>query len=209
MKAAASQTATRRRFSQLNDCTARRPVGRHLALMHLLQLRGDAALEVHGKGRDETRAWRCICVHDGASELRPVERAEVVEKALTAEAEHLHVPVVVTRLDGMRGQPLSAEVAEGRLYIVGKKSNVLVANFYISQILAIYTSASTPPIYKVLCATVKSPRRTQTNPSRSSLLAFRTGRSKSGIQIRSTCSIRVQAMKWPSAKRLRVWCAMA
>jgi hypothetical protein len=38
----------------------------------------------------------------------------------------------------MRGQPLSAaEVAEGRLYIVGKKSNVLVANFYISQILAI------------------------------------------------------------------------
>jgi hypothetical protein len=110
----------------------------------------------------------------------------------------------------MRGQPLSAaEVAEGRLYIVGKKSNVLVANFYISQILAIYTSASTPPIYKVLCATVKSPRRTQTNPSRSSLLAFRTGRSKSGIQIRSTCSIRVQAMTWPSAKRLRVWCAMA
>jgi hypothetical protein len=80
----------------------------------------------------------------------------------------------------MRGQPLSAaEVAEGRLYIVGKKSNVLVANFYISQILAIYTSASTPPIYKVLCATVKSPRRTQTNPSRSSLLAFRKGRSKS------------------------------
>ena len=85
----------------------------------------------------------------------------------------------------MRGQPLSAaEVADGRLYIVGKKSNVLVANFYISQILAIYTSASTPPIYKVLCATVKSPRRTQTNPSRSSLLAFRTGRSKSGIQVR-------------------------
>ena len=43
------------------------------------------------------------------------------------------------------------EQSEGQLFLVGKKSNVMVANFFITQILAIYTSVSTPPIYKVLC----------------------------------------------------------
>lgn len=44
------------------------------------------------------------------------------------------------------------EQSEGRLYVVHKKSNEMVANFVIPQILAIYTSVSTPPIYKVICA---------------------------------------------------------
>ena len=43
------------------------------------------------------------------------------------------------------------EQSEGRLFLVRKKSNEMIANFYITQILAIYTNASTPPIYKVLC----------------------------------------------------------
>ena len=43
------------------------------------------------------------------------------------------------------------EQSEGRLYVERKKSNEMIANFYITQILAIYTNASTPPIYKVLC----------------------------------------------------------
>ena len=32
--------------------------------------------------------------------------------------------------------------SEGRLFVVGKKSNIMIANFYISQIIAIYTNAS-------------------------------------------------------------------
>jgi hypothetical protein len=39
---------------------------------------------------------------------------------------------------------------DGSLYAVGKKDNrVQIANFYISQILAAYTSSITPPIFKV------------------------------------------------------------
>jgi hypothetical protein len=44
------------------------------------------------------------------------------------------------------------EQSDGRLFLMGKKSNVMVANFCITKILAIYTSVSTPPIYKVLCS---------------------------------------------------------
>ena len=32
--------------------------------------------------------------------------------------------------------------SEGRLFVVGKKSNIMIANFYISQIIVIYTNAS-------------------------------------------------------------------
>ena len=58
------------------------------------------------------------------------------------------------------------EQSEGRLFLVGKKGNMMVANFYISQILAIYTSASTPPIYKVLCCCDEEDKVVVLEPSR-------------------------------------------
>ena len=43
------------------------------------------------------------------------------------------------------------EQSDGFLYVLTKKDKMQVANFYIEQILAIYTSTVSPPIYKVLC----------------------------------------------------------
>ena len=43
------------------------------------------------------------------------------------------------------------EQSDGCLFLVGKKDRTKIANFYITQILAVYTSVTTPPIYKVLC----------------------------------------------------------
>ena len=51
------------------------------------------------------------------------------------------------------------EQIDGFLHLVGKKdARIQIANFYISEILAIYTSTSMPPLFKVLCINEEEPR---------------------------------------------------
>ena len=95
MQAAATKTTARRSHADVDGRTTRRPIGRRLASMHLLNFRRDASFEVDGERFDWARMRCCVGAHDGARELGAIVRAEVVEEPLAAKTEHLRGPVVV------------------------------------------------------------------------------------------------------------------
>ena len=93
-EAAAAQAAAGRGGAQVDRRAARGPVDRDLALLHLAQLRRDAALELRWERLQWFRARLAARGDDRAREIRARSGIQIVEEALAAEADHLRRVVV-------------------------------------------------------------------------------------------------------------------
>jgi len=75
--------------AQLDGGSARRAIGRLLALLHLAQFRLDAPLKLGWQRGERRGEWGRACLDDSFHKRVASGGVEVVEEALAAKAEHL------------------------------------------------------------------------------------------------------------------------